>query len=484
MSKILFVSSEAYPLIKTGGLADVSGSLPAALKSLNQAVRLILPAYPAAKQAIGKLKRLANFHIPSLGEDVSVLEGRLPGSQVITWLVDCPPAFERPGNPYLGPDGKDWPDNAQRFAIFAHAVTAVALDQAGLNWQPEIVHCNDWQSGLVPALLSMEAQRPTTIFTIHNLAYQGLFPAETFQQLALPHVLWSLHNLEFHGMLSFIKGGLTCADRLTTVSPSYAREIQTPEFGCGLDGLLKHRSDVLTGILNGIDTQEWDPASDPHLARHYSATNLAGKKANKRALQAAMGLPESDSLLLGSVGRLVEQKGVDLILGSIDHLAQKGIQLAMLGSGEAYFEQALLEAAKRYPDNISVQIGYNEKIAHQIEAGADAFLMPSRFEPCGLNQLYSLRYGTLPIVHAVGGLADTVTDCEHQALHQGRATGFCFTHPNTDALKHNIDRAAALFAQPRQWHAVMHTAMQQDFDWRNSARQYLSLYQQAVEERL
>ncbi len=479
MSKILFAASEAHPLIKTGGLADVSGSLPAALKRLRQAVRLVIPAYPQAKQRAGDLKPVGSIRLPGSTQVMTVLEGRMPGSGVIVWLLDYPPAFGREGNPYVGPDGRDWPDNAERFALFCRGVVAIAQDRAGLDWRADVVHCNDWQTGLVPALLSLETVRPATVFTIHNLSYQGIFPAETFVRLGLPHELWHYRGLEFFNHLSFIKGGLVYADRLSTVSPTYAREIQTPEFGYGLDGLLRHRAEALRGILNGIDLQEWDPAHDPHIPCHYDAEHLTAKRGNKRALQEELGLPASDQLLLGSVGRLVEQKGVDLVIACIDRLLELPLQLAVVGSGDPAFEQALQEAAERHPHKMSLRLGYDEGLAHRVEAGADAFLMPSRFEPCGLNQLYSLRYGTPPIVHAVGGLADTVVDASPEALKEKRATGFCFYYASPEVLFHSVERALALYEKPALWEQLARTGMAQVFDWRSSARQYLQLYEEA-----
>ena len=346
------------------------------------------------------------------------------------------------------------------------------------------MHCNDWQSGLVPALLSLEADRPATVFTIHNLSYQGLFPPQTFQDLGLPAALWTHHGLEFHGQLSFIKGGLGFADRLTTVSPGYAREIQTPEFGCGLEGLLHYRHADLRGILNGIDGKEWNPAKDSHLVKRYDSNRLSHKQANKASLLEEFGLPQKDGyLVLGSVGRLVAQKGIDLILDLIKDIRRLAVQLVILGSGAKPLEAALLRAAKKHPDQIAIRIGYNEGLAHRVEAGSDAFLMPSRFEPCGLNQLYSLRYGTLPIVHAVGGLADTVTDTNAQTLREKTATGFCFREPTKEALLECVKRALDLYSRPEEWTAVVKTAMAQQFDWRASAGQYIQLYDELLAQR-
>jgi len=477
MSKILFATSEAHPLIKTGGLADVSGSLPAALKSLNHAVRLILPAYPAAKEKAGPLKCITTIRLPGSQEEIKILEGRLPGSRVFVWLVDYPPAFAREGNPYLDPDGHDWPDNPERFTLFCRIVNEIAMGRVGLNWRPDIVHCNDWQTALVPALLSLEAERPATVFTIHNLAYQGMFPAEVFFRLGLPPQLWHFEGLEFHNHLSFIKGGLAYADKLTTVSPTYAREIQSAEFGYGLDGLLRHRAADLHGILNGIDLDEWNPATDPHIEWHYNAKRFSAKQHNKRALQAEFGLPESDDLLLGSVGRLVEQKGVDLVLDIIDRLAELPVQLALLGSGEAHFEAALQDAAARHPHMLSIKLGYSERLAHRVEAGADAFLMPSRFEPCGLNQMYSLAYGTVPIVHRTGGLADTIVDLNETTARDYSATGFSFDDETSEAVLDTCLRALSYFHASRiNWWKLVITGMKKDFSWPASAAQYLELY--------
>lgn len=475
--KILFASSEAHPLIKTGGLADVSGALPKALADLKQDVRLILPAYQELLARIAPPREVARLTLSGRPEPVRVLETVLPEAAVPVYLIEAPRCFDRPGNPYTGPDGRDWPDNADRFARFCRAIVEIAQDRAGLGWRPDAVHCNDWQTGLVPALLSLEQERPATVFTVHNLAYQGLFDWAAFQRLELPYAWWSMHLLEFHGKFSFIKGGLVFADRLTTVSPTYAREIRTPEYGCGLEGLLNHRADRLSGILNGADYAVWDPAGDPLLPAHFSRKNLKGKAANKQALQAQFGLPVAPKVpLFAHIGRLVEQKGIDLLLDILPELMQRPLQLVMLGSGQANLEAALSAAQTRYPDRLAVRIVYDEPLAHRIEAGADAFLMPSRFEPCGLNQIYSLRYGTLPIVRRTGGLADTVVDTCAATLDDGTATGFAFDDARPQSLLATIDRALNLYAQRTVWTRVIKNAMAQDFSWTRSARQYLDLY--------
>jgi len=481
--KVLFVASEAHPLIKTGGLADVCGSLPPALRSLGVDVRLLLPAYFDALHVAGTLRAVAQIPIPRIGAKATLLQGRLPGTQVPLWLVDYPPAFGRAGHPYLAADGRPWYDNAARFALLAEVAVALARGQAGIAWHPDVVHCHDWQTGLVPALLATTAPRPATVFTIHNLAYQGIFPAAMLGALGLPPVLWSIDALEFHGSLSFIKGGIAFADRVNTVSPTYAREIQTPALGSGLDGLLRARGDRLSGILNGIDVRAWNPGRDRFIAHPYTAKRYRDKTANKIALQKEFGLPRAGVPLFGLVGRLVEQKGIDLVLDAWPNLLDEPVQLVALGTGERTYESALAQLAARYPDRVAAKIGYDEALAHRIEAGADVFLMPSRFEPCGLNQMYSLRYGTLPIVRRVGGLADTVVDASASARAAGAATGFAFDAPTPDALHRTVQRAMALYRDPRAWQQVAVNGMRQDFSWERSADAYTALYARAMSDR-
>ena len=475
---ILFCTSEAYPLIKTGGLADVSGSLPKALQALDNDVRLMLPAYPEVLERAGMLTRIASLSLSGAAEPVEILKGRFPDSRVGLYLVDSPAHFRRPGNPYLQKNGSDWSDNAARFALFARAAVALALGQADADWKPDLVHCNDWQTGLVPALLSDQAERPPTLFTIHNLAYQGLFPADTFMGLGLPDALWSMDALEFHGKMSFLKGGIASADWVTTVSPTYAEEICTSRFGCGLEGLLQHRSTQLTGILNGMDCSVWDPATDRFIERPYDAHSLQFKAVNKSALQRDQRLPvDSRPLLLGHIGRLVTQKGSDLILAILEELFQHPVQLVILGSGDRELERALLDAAARYPRQLAVRIGHDEMLAHRIEAGADCFLMPSRYEPCGLNQMYSLRYGTVPIVRRTGGLADTVVDLNDRHAGEYAATGFSFEEDSAAALLATCRRALTLYERSKvEWWKLVITGMREDFCWPASAARYLELY--------
>ncbi|AGA34447.1 Glycogen synthase, ADP-glucose transglucosylase [Thioalkalivibrio nitratireducens DSM 14787] len=474
--RILFASSEAFPLAKTGGLGDVSSSLPAALKRQRQDVRLVLPAYPRAVSRLADPTRLPG----PASAPWSLIQGYLPGTSVMVYLVDWPMYFQRDGDPYRATDGSDWPDNAHRFAAFAQAVAAISVDEAQLDWAPEILHVNDWQTGLVPVLLRHHPRRPPTLFTIHNLAYQGLFPGELRHQLGLPEDLWHWEALEFHGQLSFMKGGLVFSDAITTVSPTYAREIQTPLAGMGLDGVLRARSARLHGILNGVDYSEWNPERDGYLTAHYHADNLEGKAANKASLQEELQLPVRPDLpLLGHVGRMVVQKGIDLLLEACEpFLAERRMQLALVGSGDHIFEESARALARAHPDYCSVVITYNEGLAHQLEAGSDAFLMPSRFEPCGLNQMYSLRYGTPPIVHATGGLADTVIDANPATLDDGTATGFCFMPATAAALGEAIERVLTLFGEPGQerWQTMIRKGMARDFGWSQSSAAYLELY--------
>lgn len=482
--RILFATSEAHPLIKTGGLADVSGSLPRALLALGHDVRLLLPAYREVlnnARSIG-LKKIAQFTLAA--HQVTLLETRLPGTRVKTWLIDCPVFFDRPGNPYLDSNGNAFADNDQRFMLFSRAAAELAMNRCGCNWLPDILHCNDWQTALAPALITAEPQRPATIFTIHNLAYQGLYSYASFLATDLPARFWSYDALEFHGQFSFIKGGIVFADRVNTVSPSYAQEIQSERFGYGLEGLLRYRGAHLSGILNGINDEEWNPGTDAHLLQRYNRRTLALKAQNKLALQRQLGLPQNAATpLLGFIGRLVEQKGIDWLLASIDTLIRQSAQLALLGSGERVFEDTLHDLMQQHPQHIAVTIGYNETLAHCIEAGADIFLMPSRFEPCGLNQMYSLRYGTVPLVHRVGGLADTVIDMTDATMGNATANGFVFETPSAAALQQTLERALQIYRERKQqWRQLQLHGMSADFSWQHSAQSYQQLYREALAE--
>ena len=474
MKKILFVTSEAHPLIKTGGLADVSGSLPKALAELGHDIRIILPHYQSIKLS-GEAIHLGFIRVDN--RNVNLMEARMPGTEVPVLLVDYPEFFDRPGNPYTDGQGQPWPDNADRFALFCRVAVEVAMNRAYLDWQPGIVHCNDWQSGLVPALLSLEHDRPAAVFTIHNMAYQGLFSAEQTLSLNLPGQLWNPNGLEFHNMLSFIKGGLVYADRITTVSPTYALEIQTPAFGYGLEGLLSHRKDVLSGIINGIDETVWNPEKDNYIGKRYSQKTLADKQHNKAELQRSIGLPVDDKApLFGLIGRLVEQKGIGLIIDCLPEMMAMPLQFVLLGAGNKDYEQRLQNLAHVYPDKLAITLGYDESLAHLIEAGADIFLMPSLFEPCGLNQMYSQRYGTLPIVRKTGGLADTVVDALPDTIANGSASGFVFSDAHSDTLLEAIKRALILYRDRAVWSKIQKAAMRKDFSWRRSAELYVELY--------
>jgi len=481
MTRILFATSEVFPLVKTGGLADVSASLPEALCRLGHDCQIILPGYPVAIEAARKAgsKRITRFHYGQY--DVALWQTTLPGTPVKLWLVDCPALFDRHGDsPYQNENGEDWWDNAHRFHLFARISAMMALGQLGLSWKPDIVHCNDWQAGLIPVFLQSCKHPPPTVFTIHNLAYQGLFSHETFRALGLPDHLWSLDQLEFHGQLSFIKGGLVFADVITTVSPTYAREIKTPEFGYGLDGLLRHRAERLTGILNGIDARFWDPRQDHYLGSHYEQGDLAGKAECREELQRELGLAASPTPLFGFVGRLVEQKGLDWLLAVMPALLENGCQFAILGSGEACYQEALQALARDWPSRFSLTLGYNEALAHRITAGADMFLMPSRFEPCGLNQMYSLRYGTIPVVHGVGGLNDTVFDPAESPTKI--ANGFVFHEASPEALLTTIERALHAREHPKTWQRLQKKGMAADYSWKNRAKQYSRLYRTLVDD--
>lgn len=481
--RILFCASEAYPLIKTGGLADVAGSLPRALHKLGNDVHLVLPAY---KSVLNTLNHPPKLQVETRIQNyiIGIHQTTLPGTRVPIWLVDCPELFGREGNPYHDAHGEPWPDNALRYAMFCRIIAAMAMNRCGLNWQPEIVHCHDWQTGLVPALLEQEPQRPATVFTIHNLAYQGVFDRATFEFLQLDDQLWHYERLEYHNHFSFIKGGLVYADRINTVSPTYAQEIQTPEFGYGLQGVLQHRADRVSGILNGIDTEIWNPGSDSHLPNKYNHQSLSGKAKNKAALQDKFGLAlDSSVLLIGLISRLAQQKGIDMILEILPELQQRPVQLVLLGSGDKNYEKALRTAAEEYPRTLAITLGYDEGLAHLIEAGADVFVMPSRFEPCGLNQMYSQRYGTLPIVTPVGGLADTVTHANQENLTQLTASGFVMDQINETALLDQIDNAIALFADQTLWKNLMRNAMRLDHSWKHSAKEYVHLYGKAMRDK-
>ncbi len=475
---VLFVTSEVAPLIKTGGLADVAGALPAALMHAGVDVRVLVPGYKQVMEGVKSKGRLTSF--PALGEMPAsqILAGKLP-SGVPLMIVDCPRLYDRPGGPYQDASGSNWPDNAVRFGLFSYLGAVLGGAASPIGWRPRIVHCNDWQTGLAPAYLHfMPGDRARTVMTIHNLAYQGVFPPTTVSRLGLPPSSFAPDGVEYYGNMSFLKAGLHYADHIATVSPNYAREIQQEPLGMGMQGLLAHRAGALTGILNGIDTDAWDPETDPYIQRYYNAVRLPAKQENKHALQQRLGLAAEDRIpLLATIGRFTDQKGLDLLLEIAPDLVRLPAQLAVLGAGDASLQEAFLALARANPGRVAVQIGYDEGLAHQIEAGADIFLMPSRFEPCGLNQMYSQRYGTPPVVHDTGGLHDSVVDCQPVTLADKTATGFMFEPMTGDAFLVAVQRAVAAYYDKKIWRQLQKNGMARDFSWDASAQRYVLLYE-------
>tara|TARA_R110001592_G_scaffold148073_3_gene372729 strand:+ start:21828 stop:23279 length:1452 start_codon:yes stop_codon:yes gene_type:complete len=481
MEKLLFVASEAFPLIKTGGLADVAGSLPEVLRQKGMDVRLLLPGYAdVLKSQRDTVSVVAELDVE--GKATRILECQLPGTRLVTWLIDHPLFSSRGGNPYLDANGNEWPDNADRFLLLSRVATAISTQDTALGWRPDILHCNDWHTGPAIALTHQAEVRPRTVFTIHNLAHMGIFDRATFVRLGLPELLWQEQGMEFYNQCSFIKAGLVFADSITTVSPTYAREICSSPGGMGLEGLLSQRRDRLVGILNGIDTDIWDPAKDDFLTHRYDASSLPIKAQNKSALQHELGLPEhADQPLLGFVGRLAAQKGLELLLPVLEDIIASPAQVVILGKGEPDYELRLHALASEHPESMAVALAYNEGLAHRIEAAADIFLMPSVFEPCGLNQLYSLCYGTLPVVRSVGGLADTVVDANEHNLKAQKATGFVFQKPTSADLLETVRRAIELWHDASNWQHLQQRAMSMDFSWQMSAEKYLELYRSATD---
>jgi starch synthase len=485
--KVLFVTSEVAPIIKTGGLADVSAALPAALLAQGVDIRILLPCYPQVLKALSDLQIIADFYEkPPRGfEDLPpsrLLLGSLP-SGVPIYVLDCPEMFLRGGGPYQDEYGVDWLDNAQRFGLLSKVAALLASADTLLEWRPDVLHCNDWQTGLAPAYLQYRQAAAPSVMTIHNLAFQGNFPSTVMPELGLPWDCFKPEGVEFYGNLSFLKAGLFYSGHITTVSPSYAKEIQTDVHGLGLQGLLAYRSKFLTGILNGIDTTEWNTAADSYLAYSYDADNLNGKAANKLELQKRMGLHiDAEIPLFGLVGRFAQQKGVDLVLEVAEKLIALPAQLVLLGSGEAKLQGAALTLAHRHSGNIASYVGFDEGLSHLIEAGADLFLMPSRYEPCGLNQMYSQRYGTPPVVHATGGLIDTVIDCNAASLAKGSASGFVFNSMDATSLLSAARRAVKAYKDKKIWNTLQQICMKKDFGWHKSAEAYLKIYQQLIKK--
>jgi starch synthase len=479
---VLFVTAELYPFAKEGGLADVSASLPRALTKRGIDVRVVIPAYPQALDCAPSLRKVLSFGDPFGFGESRLLETYLPDSGVPVWLVDCPALYGREGGLYRDSSGYDWADNDVRFALLNHVSAAIAREQ-GSRWRPDIVHANDWHSGLLPALMvERHGSRPATVFTIHNLAHQGCFAKSRFERLGLPESTSTA--LEFHGRISFLKAGIDLADAITTVSPTYAKEIMTAEYGCGLHGTLRERATRVRGILNGVDCDIWDPGKDPHIARNYSEQTVTLKAINKRVLQSEMGLDvDSERPLLAFASRLVHQKMPDAVLETLPALIEDGMQFALVAEGERDYQNRFRALADTYPGRVAVRIGYEESQAHRLMAGADILLHPSRFEPCGLVPIYAMRYGTIPVVRSSGGMADSVTDATALAIRHGTATGFSFKPPNATQLLRTVRRAHTLYRQPVLWHRLRQSAMRQDFSWGRSAQAYLDTYRELTNAR-
>ena len=471
---VLSVVSEIFPLIKTGGLADVAGALPPALEAEGIHTITLVPGYPPVLR--GLIDPVSVYHLPDLfGGSATLLRGSVAGLDLL--VIDAPHLYARPAGPYFGPDGHDWPDNAQRFAALSEVGALVgAGGVAGI--EPDVLHAHDWQAGLAPAYLRFRGGRqPGTVMTVHNMAFQGRFWAGLLATLHLPPESFNINGVECYGDIGFLKAGLFFADRITTVSPTYAAEIQTPAWGMALDGLLRARAPVLSGIVNGIDDAVWNPAADDLIVADFSPTHLERREANKTSLQAWFGLETTaERLLFGVVTRLTWQKGMDLLLGAIDEILRLDAQLVMLGAGEPALEAGFRAVAAAHPARIGCVTGYDEAVAHQIQAGVDALLVPSRFEPCGLTQLCAMRYGALPVVARVGGLADTVIDANEAALAAGAGTGLQFSPVTTETLEAALRRTAALWQQADVWRQLQLNAMRQDVSWRRPATHYAALY--------
>lgn len=476
--RVLSVASEIFPLIKTGGLADVVGALPIALKAENIDTCTLVPGYPAVLNSLRTAAPVLEWAL-FFGGKARLLKGS--HDELDLFVLDAPHLFARPGNPYLSPEGLDWPDNGTRFAALARMAANIGLG-AVPTFVPDVVHAHDWQAGLAPAYLKYSRQRtPGTIMTVHNLAYQGIFPREMLREFDLPEEAFTIGGVEYYGGISFLKGGLRLADRLTTVSPTYAKDIQTDEGGMGLGGLLRERSVDLRGILNGIDTSVWNPGVDPHIAERYDSGRLQNRMANKLVLQRRLGLESRpDAFLLGVVSRMSWQKGLDLLLDNVPIIASEGMQLVLLGTGDADLQDSYRAAAQANPGKIAAFIGYDEGLAHLIQAGADAIVVPSRFEPCGLTQLCALRYGAVPVVSGVGGLEDTV---DMDVVGGENETGFKFSPVTTQNLTRTLRKAHTRFQDKAAWRRIQQNGMSKDVSWRDRATRYADLYREIVRPR-
>ena len=473
MIEVLSVASEVYPLIKTGGLADVAGALPGALGGRGVTMRTLVPGYPAVMSKLGG-GRVVREIDDLFGVPAKLIAARVEGLDVI--VIDAPVLYDRPGNPYVSPDGWDWPDNWKRFAALGWVAAELAQGLVE-GYHPQLLHCHDWQAGLAPAYIKFgPTSHIKTVMTIHNIAFKGFFGAEIFGQLRLPPHAFGVGGVEFYGGISYLKSGMECADYVTTVSPNYADEIRTPEFGMGLEGLLNGRAETVVGILNGIDVEAWNPATDPALAQTYAANTIQARQANKLAVVEKFGLDGTDGPLFCVISRLTDQKGMDLLLQTVDGLVDLGARLAVLGSGEAGLEDGFRAAWARHPGKVSIITGYNEQLSHLMQGGCDAILIPSRFEPCGLTQLYGLRYGCVPVVSRIGGLADTVIDANPAALAAEVATGVVFDAGSAHALYEAIRRTVRLYHDDKVWKKIQRRGMKSDVSWDTSAARYAELY--------
>jgi len=483
--RVVVVASEVVPFAKTGGLADVTGALSVALGHQGHQVSIIMPRYPVIEHAVRSLENVHENLVVPMGtrtEYGAVWRAKL-APKIPVYFIEHQQYFNRDAL-YTGADG-DYPDNAQRFAFFAKATLEACR---ALNLQPDVLHCHDWQSALIPAYLKTtlhddpDFASTGSLLTIHNLAYQGLFPPEVMEFLQLPPQTYSPEGIEFYGQVNYLKAGIVYADLVSTVSRRYSQEIQTPAFGFGLDGILRYRGQDVYGILNGIDDREWNPARDRLIAARYTPADLAGKRLCKRALVGEFGLSAErmNAPLVGMISRLVDQKGFELLENAINRILALDLGLVVLGTGEARYEEFLRRVSERYAGQVGVRIGFDNALAHRIEAGSDIFLLPSRYEPCGLNQMYSLRYGTIPVVHGTGGLDETIVAYDHETA---EGNGFKFESYDAEALLASLQQAVALYHDREAWERLMRRGMQTDFSWATPARAYSDLYAKALAKR-
>ncbi|MEO7854830.1 MAG: glycogen synthase GlgA [Rubrivivax sp.] len=479
--RVLHAAAEIYPLIKTGGLADVMGALPQALRTQGADVRLLLPGLPGILDAVLHAKRVCQLGPLFGAARVVVLLARMPYTDLPVYVIDAPMLYRRAGSPYQDSSGAEWPDNLQRFGLLGWVAAQLAFGEIDPTWQPQLLHAHDWHTALGCAYLDAHpVGQAVSVFTVHNLAYQGLFAHDDCLLLGLSSRYLQPSALEFHGQMSFMKAGLKFADRVTTVSPTYALEITSHDFGCGLEGVIRGRGADVSGILNGIDMQVWNPATDAALPECYSAAHPQGKARCKEALQAQFGLnSDATAPLVGVVSRLNAQKGVDLVLGALPELLRQGGQLVVQGTGDPLLEAALRIAAAAHPGQVGLLLDYDEPGAHRLIAGADIIAVPSRFEPCGLTQMYGLRYGTVPVVRRVGGLADTVR--EAVADDDANSNGFVFDAASSLTLQAALGRAIECYRQPARWSALMQRGMELDHSWAGPAARYMALYAQLVQ---